>query len=133
MRRSLIPCAAAGALCLVLAAATASARDAPEDFGTWPPMRSTFPSTGGGGFVIGEYRPVVVGDRCATDFTVTGPDGAVARNTVEFDAVPAQGGTLCTNGRWRALDGGGAAGTTPFRVFFRDGVARGWPLPEGGG
>jgi hypothetical protein len=129
MRRSLVPCAAAGALCLTLSAATAAA--AAADFGAWPPMRSSFPSTGGGGFVIGEYRPVLVGERCVTDFTVTGPDGAVSRNTVEFDAVPAQGGILCTNGSWRALDGD-ALGTTPFRVFFRDGVARGWPLPEPG-
>jgi hypothetical protein len=34
-----------------------------------------------------------------------------------------QGGTLCTNGKWRAADGS-ASGTTPFRVFIKDGVKR---------
>ena len=53
-------------------------------------------------------------------------DGKVYYNSVEFDAVPAQGGTLCTNGRWRAKDGS-ANGTTPYRVFFKDGVVRGSP------
>jgi hypothetical protein len=42
---------------------------------------------------------------------------------VDFDAVPAAGGTLCANGRWRALDGS-ANGTTPFRVFIKDGLVR---------
>ena len=45
---------------------------------------------------------------------------------VEFEAVPVQGGTLCQNGKWRTFDGG-ASGTTPFRVFFKDGVFRGSP------
>ena len=45
---------------------------------------------------------------------------------VEFDAVPAQGGTLCTNGKWRSFDGT-SAGATPYRVFFKDGVFRGAP------
>jgi len=45
---------------------------------------------------------------------------------VEFDAVPAQGGILCTNGKWRARDGS-ASGTTPYRVFIKDGIKRGSP------
>ena len=61
-----------------------------------------------------------------TDFTATLPDGKVYYNSVEFDAVPAQGGTLCTNGRWRAKDGS-ANGTTPYQVFFKGGVVRGSP------
>jgi hypothetical protein len=36
---------------------------------------------------------------------------------------PVQGGTLCTNGKFRAVDGS-ASGTTPFRVFFKDGLRR---------
>ena len=76
--------------------------------------------------LIGEYNPVVAGALCTTSFTATLADGTVLRNVAEFDAVPAQGGTLCTNGRWRALQGD-ARGTTPYRVFFRDGVVRGWP------
>jgi hypothetical protein len=34
-----------------------------------------------------------------------------------------QGGILCTNGKWRAVDGS-ASGTTPFRMFIKDGVVR---------
>ena len=41
--------------------------------------------------------------------------------------MPAQGGTLCIGGKWRAFDGG-ASGAAGFRVFFKDGVFRGWPL-----
>lgn len=97
-----------------------------EDYGTWPPHQREFGSTGGGGVRIGAYDPVVNGALCTTNFTATLADGTVLRNAAEFDAVPAQGGILCTNGRWRSLDGD-ARGTTPYRVFFRDGVVRGWP------
>ena len=113
---------AAAALAL-LAAGTGpgAAQAAVEDFSAWKPLVPSFPSTGGGGVMIGEYRPVVRGSTCTTDFTATEPNGTVHRNTVVFDAVPTQGGILCTNGRWRSLDND-ASGTTPFRVFFRDGV-----------
>jgi hypothetical protein len=108
--------------------AFAAALGAEEDYAPWPPLQRSFPSTGGGGVVIGEYDPVVEGDRCRTAFTATTPDGQVFRNLVVFRAVPAQGGTLCTDGRWRAADGGAASGSTPFRVFFGpDGVRRGSP------
>lgn len=121
-----MPCLVAALLVLGLVPVAAQPVAAQEDFAGWPPLQPSFPSTGGGGIMIGEYRPVVAGDRCATDFTATGPDGVVHRNSVEFDAVPAQGGILCTNGRWRSADGS-ATGTTPFRVFIRDGVERGSP------
>jgi hypothetical protein len=104
-------------------AGTAFAQD---NYETWRLHTPVFPSTGGGGVMIGEYHPVIVGNRCFTDFTATLPDGKVYYNSVEFDAVAAQGGTLCTNGRWRARDGS-ASGTTPYRVFFKDGVVRGSP------
>jgi hypothetical protein len=114
----------------ILAAAAAvfaiGAATAQENYESWDVLKSTFPSTGGGGVMIGEYKPVIVGDKCRTDFTATEPDGKVSYNTVEFDAVPAQGGTLCTNGKWRARDGS-MSGTTPYRVFFKDGVVRGSP------
>lgn len=97
-----------------------------EDYGSWRLHTPTFPSTGGNGVIIGAYHPVVAGDKCTTDFTATLADGKVYYNTVEFDAVPAQGGILCTNGRWRARDGS-ASGTTPYRVFLKDGVLRGSP------
>ena len=43
---------------------------------------------------------------------------------IEFEAVAADGGTLCTNGTWKMMDGSNS-GTTPFRVYFKDGVFRG--------
>jgi hypothetical protein len=112
---------AAAALVAVSAVAAAE-----ENYESWGVLKSTFPSTGGGGVMIGEYNPVIVGAKCRTDFTATEPDGKVFYNTVEFDAVPAQGGTLCTNGKWRARDGS-MSGATPYRVFFKDGVVRGSP------
>ena len=104
----------------------AAAQEKQESFDTWRLHVPTFPSTGGGGIMIGEYKPVVVGDKCRTDFTATEPNGTVYYNSVEFDAVPAQGGILCQNGKWRSRDGS-ATGTTPYRVFFKDGVVRGSP------
>ena len=101
----------------------AAAQEKQESFDTWRLHVPTFPSTGGGGIMIGEYKPVVVGDKCKTDFTATEPNGTVYYNSVEFDAVPAQGGILCTNGAWRARDGS-MSGTTPLRVFIKNGVAR---------
>lgn len=92
-----------------------------ETFDHWAKHVPNFPSTGGNGIMIGEYRPVVQGDTCSTDFTASEPGGKVYRNRVVFDAVPTQGGILCTNGRWHSLEND-AKGTTPFRVFIRDGV-----------
>jgi hypothetical protein len=113
-------------LAALLCAPIAAAAD--EDYSAWQPVRRSFPSTGGGCIIIGEYDPVVEGDRCVTAFTATLTNGQVFRNVAEFRAVPAQGGTLCTDGEWRAADGSGAFGATPFRVFFgRDGVRRGSP------
>lgn len=99
---------------------------ADENFAAWPPLRTEFPSTGGGGIMIRGYDPVVSGDKCRTDFQAVEPNGTIYRNAVEFDAVPVAGGILCTNGKWRSLEND-ANGTTPFRVFIRDGVKRGSP------
>jgi len=109
-----------GAALAALAAGNAMAQ---EDYGAWDPLPAVFESTGGGGIMIGEYEPVVIQDRCLTRFTATTPDGTVHRNIVLFEALPVQGRILCTDGAWRALDGD-AEGTTPFRVFIRDGVRR---------
>ena len=114
----------AGLAAAVLFLAIAASAAAEENYESWNVLMSTFPSTGGGGVIIGEYNPVIVGDKCVTKFTATEPDGKAFHNIVEFEAVPAQGGTLCTNGEWRAADGS-MSGTTPFRVFFKDGVVRG--------
>lgn len=117
MRRAML-------LLAVLAAPWGAAAE--DDYGAWPVLQERFPSTGGGGVMIEGYRPVLAGDRCVTTFRAVGPDGAMQRNEVVFDAVPAQGGVLCTNGRWRSLESD-ASGTTPFRVFIRDGIVRGQP------
>ncbi len=116
---------AVAAVALGLYAAEASAQDR---FETWPVLRSTFPSTGGGGIIIKGYDPVITGAKCITTFMAVepGPNPNVYTNVIEFEAQPAQGGTLCTNGKWKAFEGG-ASGTTPFRVFFMDGVFRGSP------
>jgi hypothetical protein len=99
---------------------------ADERYDSWQPLRTEFPSTGGGGIMIRGYDPVVADGKCRTDFQAVEPNGTVYRNAVEFDAVAVAGGILCTNGRWRSLEND-ASGTTPFRVFIRDGVKRGSP------
>ncbi|MBR0656112.1 hypothetical protein [Plastoroseomonas arctica] len=110
----------------LLASVAAFAQTTAEDPAAWPVLQNPFPSTGGGGWMIDGYRPVVTGAVCTTDFEAIGPDGTRHRNTVVFDAVPLNGGMLCQNGRWRSLENDGN-GTTPFRVFVRDGVVRGAP------
>jgi hypothetical protein len=106
-----------------LMALTVTGAAAQENYESWALLQSTFESTGGGGIMIKEYNPVIVGDKCVTNFTATEPSGKIYYNMVEFDAVPAQGGILCTDGKWRAVDGS-ASGTTPLRVFIKDGVSR---------
>jgi hypothetical protein len=96
---------------------------AQENYESWAPLQTPFESTGGGGIMIGGYDPITVSDKCRTDFTATEPGGKVYYNKIEFDMVPVQGGILCTNGKWQAVDGG-MSGTTPFRVFIKDGVRR---------
>jgi hypothetical protein len=119
--RNLSVLAAAALTCLTISAAAAQ-----ENYESWPVLKNPFPSTGGGGIMIDGYKPVIAGNKCSTDFTATEPGGKVYRNSVAFDAVPVQGGTLCRNGKWRAADGS-ANGTTPFRVFFKNGVWRASP------
>jgi hypothetical protein len=96
---------------------------AQESYDSWAPLRTPFESTGGGGIMIGGYDPIAVSDKCRTDFTATDPAGKVYYNKIEFDIEQVQGGVLCTNGKWQAKDGS-MAGTTPFRVFIKDGVVR---------
>jgi hypothetical protein len=121
--RLAIFCAAAA-----LAALASTAAPAQENYESWPVLKSTFPSTGGGGIMIKGYDPVIVSGKCVTTFMAVEPGDKpnVYPNFVEFEAVPAAGGILCTNAKWRAFDGG-SSGTTPFRLFFKDGVFRGSP------
>jgi hypothetical protein len=118
MRKAVIAVAAAIVLALAKAGALAQ-----ENYESWPLLQNPFESTGGGGIMIGEYRPVVTGTTCVTDFTATEPNGTVYYNSVAFDAVPVQGGILCRDGKWHARDGS-SSGTTPLRVFIKDGVTR---------
>jgi hypothetical protein len=122
MRRLLLICTAL-ALASALASVAVTRLLAQENYESWEVLKNPFESTGGGGVMIGEYNPVIVGSKCVTNFTATLPDGKVYYNIVEFETVQVQGGTLCTNGAWRAQDGS-ASGTTPFRVFIKDGVTR---------
>ena len=120
--RTLVLCAIA----LLWAAYAVQAQTPQENYETWPLMQSEFPSTGGNGITIKGYDPVIVNGKCVTDFSAHTPDGKAYYNVVEFDIVDVQGGKLCTNGKWRAKDGS-ASGTTPYRVFIKDGVRRGAP------
>ena len=99
---------------------------AEEDYASWPLLTPTFPSAGGGGYIIKGYDPVIIGGKCITTFMATLPPNELYLHMAEYDAVPAQGGTLCTNARWRSFDGKDT-GTTPFRMFYKDGVFRGSP------
>lgn len=109
----------AGAALLVATAVTAQ-----ENYEAWAPLTDPFPSTGGGGIMIHDYDPVVANGVCATSFRAIEPNGTTYHNVITFDATETQGGTLCSNGKWRAADGS-ASGTTPFRVFIKGGVKRG--------
>jgi hypothetical protein len=118
-------CVAFGFAALALASAHAQ-----ESYESWELLPDTFESTGGGGIIIKGYDPVIVGDKCVTNFTATEPGGKVYYNKVEFETLAVQGGTLCTNGKWQALDGS-MSGTTPLRVFVKDGVRRRSPATSG--
>lgn len=113
---------------LAVLAALSSLPSAPSlgqvAYESWPVLTDPFASTGGGGIMIHDYDPIVAGGQCTTTFRAIEPNGTVYRNAIVFDAVEAQGGVLCTNGRWRSLDSD-ATGTTPFRVFLKNGVKRG--------
>ena len=117
------------AACLIASLALAGvSASAEENYESWPLLRSTFTSTGGGGIIIKGYDPVITGGKCITTFmgVEPGDNPKVYPNVIEFEAVAVQGGTLCQNGRWKSFDGG-AEGTTPYRVFFKNGVFRGSP------
>ena len=124
--RTSIACLVAGLVANAVLASPVALAD--ESYESWPVLRSTFPSTGGGGITIKGYDPVITGSRCVTTFMAVEPgdNPKVYANVIEFEAVAVQGGTLCRNGKWRAFEGG-ATGTTPYRVFFKDGVFRGSP------
>ncbi|MBK1659805.1 hypothetical protein [Paracraurococcus ruber] len=109
--------------CAVLAVLLPAGAPAMPDPAAWPVLPPRFESTGGGGVIIDEYRPVVVGDRCVTRFTATTPAGEVFVNYALFEAVPLAGGVLCRAGRWGAVESS-ATGTTPLVVWLKDGVMR---------
>ena len=53
--------------------------------------------------MIKGYDPVITGGKCVTTFMAVEPgdNPNVYPNVVEFEAVPAQDGILCQNGKWR--------------------------------
>ena len=113
-------------IALALALSGAHAQEKQESYANWPVLKSTFPSTGGNGIIIKGYDPVITGGKCVTTFMAVTPGNEVYFNVVEYNAVPMQGGTLCTEGKWKSFDGK-TSGTTPFRFFFKDGIFRGAP------
>jgi hypothetical protein len=131
LAKLLLSAAMVPALCLLASVwlnqpAQAQATATTSDYAAWPLLLPRFPSTGGGGVMIEGYDPVVANGKCTTDFQAVVPTGEIYRSEVSFDAVPIQGGILCTNGQWRAKDGSNS-GTTPYEVFIKDGVRRGKP------
>lgn len=120
-RRKLAPALAVLAALSLWPVSPAGAQASPE---SWELLPERFESTGGGGWMIEGYRPVVSGLTCVTDFAAVSPDGKERfQNMVVFEARPTSGGVMCTQGRWRAKDGS-AEGTTPLEVFIKDGVVR---------
>ena len=112
---------------LVLASFGASAENKQEDYARWPVLKSTFPAESGNGVMIKGYDPVIIGNKCLTTFMAVTPSNEIYFNVVEFEAVPAQGGTLCAEGKWKSFDGK-SNGTTQFRIFFKEGIFRAAPL-----
>ena len=114
---------ALGTLVLLLVPCVGQAAD---NYSAWPVLTSTFPSTSGNGIIIKGYDPVITGNKCATTFMAVAPgdNPAVYPSYIEFEAVAKDGGTLCTNGKWRSMDNA-SSGTTPYQVYFKDGVFRG--------
>ncbi len=110
-------------LIVALSALGGSGAFADENYAEWPLLQNPFPSTGGGGVMIDGYAPVIKDGKCITNFTAIMPDAKRYENIVEFEITQVQGGVLCSGGKWRSLDGS-ASGTTPFRVFIKDGVVR---------
>src|SRR5262245_63446798 len=61
------------ASCFALLVVAAPGASAQENYESWPLLRSTFPSTGGGGIMIKGYDPVVTGGKCLTTFMAVEP------------------------------------------------------------
>lgn len=119
-----LACLSALALAAILGApAPVSAQPQLQPEG-WAVLPTDFESTGGGGWMILNYRPAVVGDRCITEFKVRSPDGKeISELIAAFTASPLAGGTLCTQGRFFNRSKGDS-GETPLVVWIRDGVVR---------
>jgi hypothetical protein len=116
-----IACALATGLALAASVIGALAQPGPS---SWPVLSETFESTGGGGWMITQFRLIDDGAICRTNFVTVSPDGKdTYPATVQWTAIPRDGGTYCANGMWRTKDGTGS-GATPLEVFIKDGVVR---------
>ena len=107
---------------LAIAIAPSPARaEMQENYASWPVLRSTFPSTGGGGYVIKGYDPIITGNKCVTTSMAVAPgdNPQVFANVAEFEAVAEQGGILCRNGQWRAFEGGAGHDAVPLLLQGR--------------
>ena len=101
--------AVAAATFMVLALPGAQAQEKQENYASWPPLQSTFRIDRRQRHHDQGLRP---GDHCATRCVTTfmavdarRPIVNVYFNVIEFEATSVQGGTLCANGKWRAMDG----------------------------
>ena len=72
---------------LIVALASGHAQDKPENYASWPVLKSTFPSTGGNGVMIKGYDPIITGKQCVTTFMAALPSGEVYFNVVEFESL----------------------------------------------
>ena len=88
--KTLILCTLA-ALALPVSVRAQTVAQTPENYDSWPRLRSEFPSTGGGDIVIKGYDPVIVGGKCVPDFSAHTPDGKAHYNVVEFEIVAVAG------------------------------------------
>jgi hypothetical protein len=74
--------------------------------------------------MITQFRPIDDGAICRTNFVTVSPDGKEKYPaSVQWTAIPRDGGIYCAMGKWRTKDGSGS-GTTPLEVFIKDGVVR---------
>ena len=84
--------AVAAATFMVLALPGAQAQEKQENYASWPPLQSTFESTGGNDIMIKGTDPVILRDKCVTTFMAVtpAPDVNVYFNVIEFEATRAR-------------------------------------------
>jgi hypothetical protein len=112
--------AVAAATFMVLALPGAQAQEKQENYASWPPLQSTFESTGGNDIMIKGYDPVILRDKCVTTFMAVtpAPDVNVYFNVIEFEATQckaARSAPTASGARWMEA----RQASTPFRMPSR--------------